>query len=149
MSIPVSNPYRDSSARTNSSKLALPDRSPRPLTQVWGTSTPSSTAARLFATASPKSLCPWNDSCVGTSRSFSRPKNHRIPGGVITPTVSQTTARWAPASVQALYRSTTKSRSARNVSSRSEEHTSELQSHHDLVCRLLLEKKKILILNTS
>src|SRR5437773_5631534 len=27
-------------------------------------------------------------------------------------------------------------------SDRSEEHTSELQSHHDLVCRLLLEKKK-------
>src|SRR5437667_4657378 len=25
---------------------------------------------------------------------------------------------------------------------RSEEHTSELQSHHDLVCRLLLEKNK-------
>src|SRR5574343_986179 len=25
---------------------------------------------------------------------------------------------------------------------RSEEHTSELQSHHDIVCRLLLEKKK-------
>src|SRR5947207_9843485 len=28
------------------------------------------------------------------------------------------------------------------VSVRSEEHTSELQSHSDLVCRLLLEKKK-------
>src|SRR5260221_6168701 len=28
------------------------------------------------------------------------------------------------------------------VSGRSEEHTSELQSHSDLVCRLLLEKKK-------
>src|SRR5438034_2048377 len=27
---------------------------------------------------------------------------------------------------------------------RSEEHTSELQSHSDLVCRLLLEKKKVL-----
>src|SRR5471032_847180 len=26
---------------------------------------------------------------------------------------------------------------------RSEEHTSELQSHHDIVCRLLLEEKKI------
>src|SRR5437773_7404018 len=26
---------------------------------------------------------------------------------------------------------------------RSEEHTSELQSHHDLVCRLLLEKKNV------
>src|SRR2546428_5629086 len=29
-----------------------------------------------------------------------------------------------------------------NISSRSEEHTSELQSRSDLVCRLLLEKKK-------
>src|SRR5260221_10280871 len=29
---------------------------------------------------------------------------------------------------------------------RSEEHTSELQSHSDLVCRLLLEKKKIYVL---
>src|SRR5438034_2606196 len=28
---------------------------------------------------------------------------------------------------------------------RSEEHTSELQSHSDLVCRLLLEKKKTLL----
>src|SRR5437588_7686137 len=28
------------------------------------------------------------------------------------------------------------------VTGRSEEHTSELQSHSDLVCRLLLEKKK-------
>src|SRR5206468_1577417 len=31
---------------------------------------------------------------------------------------------------------------ARNVAPRSEEHTSELQSRSDLVCRLLLEKKK-------
>src|SRR5437773_8325649 len=31
---------------------------------------------------------------------------------------------------------------ANDVDWRSEEHTSELQSHHDLVCRLLLEKKK-------
>src|SRR5437667_7664863 len=31
---------------------------------------------------------------------------------------------------------------SRTRSLRSEEHTSELQSHHDLVCRLLLEKKK-------
>src|SRR5438034_6371229 len=30
---------------------------------------------------------------------------------------------------------------------RSEEHTSELQSHSDLVCRLLLEKKKTLIIH--
>src|SRR5947207_7914092 len=32
---------------------------------------------------------------------------------------------------------------------RSEEHTSELQSHSDLVCRLLLEKKKIQINKSS
>src|SRR5471032_3638274 len=31
---------------------------------------------------------------------------------------------------------------AADARGRSEEHTSELQSHHDLVCRLLLEKKK-------
>src|SRR5438034_6042756 len=30
----------------------------------------------------------------------------------------------------------------RRICKRSEEHTSELQSHSDLVCRLLLEKKK-------
>src|SRR5438132_9953395 len=48
-------------------------------------------------------------------------------------------------------RSTNRSKSSRVPSSgwtavwplsRSEEHTSELQSHSDLVCRLLLEKKK-------
>src|SRR5215204_3467189 len=32
---------------------------------------------------------------------------------------------------------------------RSEEHTSELQSHSDLVCRLLLEKKKAKVLSVS
>src|SRR5438034_5671881 len=31
---------------------------------------------------------------------------------------------------------------SRGMERRSEEHTSELQSHSDLVCRLLLEKKK-------
>src|SRR5438034_3226301 len=33
-------------------------------------------------------------------------------------------------------------RASRTGAARSEEHTSELQSHSDLVCRLLLEKKK-------
>src|SRR5215204_7069839 len=32
---------------------------------------------------------------------------------------------------------------------RSEEHTSELQSHSDIVCRLLLEKKKKIINSTT
>jgi len=34
------------------------------------------------------------------------------------------------------------SMAAEHAEIRSEEHTSELQSHHDLVCRLLLEKNK-------
>src|SRR3989442_13253464 len=117
MSIPVSYPYNASGDRTSSSKLACRERSPRPFTHVWGTATPASAAARLFATASPKSLCPWNDNSVGFSRRFSCSKNQVMPGGVITPTVSHTTARWDPAAVHASYRSTTKSRSARNVSS--------------------------------
>src|SRR5438132_6406895 len=36
-------------------------------------------------------------------------------------------------------------KSALEIDPRSEEHTSELQSHSDLVCRLLLEKKKKII----
>src|SRR5438132_6037681 len=39
-------------------------------------------------------------------------------------------------------RSTRSARAPRCRGPRSEEHTSELQSHSDLVCRLLLEKKK-------
>src|SRR5437667_9338563 len=35
-----------------------------------------------------------------------------------------------------------RARGGKVATDRSEEHTSELQSHHDLVCRLLLEKKK-------
>src|SRR5260370_30794653 len=40
------------------------------------------------------------------------------------------------------YFATMRLASAATMSSRSEEHTSELQSHLNLVCRLLLEKKK-------
>src|SRR5437667_3597272 len=36
----------------------------------------------------------------------------------------------------------TKNKAIKVLDLRSEEHTSELQSHHDLVCRLLIEKKK-------
>src|SRR2546428_4644574 len=40
------------------------------------------------------------------------------------------------------FRSSPPGRAARASRARSEEHTSELQSRSDLVCRLLLEKKK-------
>src|SRR5579875_2779728 len=47
--------------------------------------------------------------------------------------------------VQTCYRPNSRASSRRRIrrtTTRSEEHTSELQSHSDLVCRLLLEKKK-------
>src|SRR2546430_6585524 len=40
-------------------------------------------------------------------------------------------------------------RRAKGVPARSEEHTSELQSQSNLVCRLLLEKKKKIIFHVS
>src|SRR5438132_4839844 len=43
----------------------------------------------------------------------------------------------------------TAQRSLSTIRQRSEEHTSELQSHSDLVCRLLLEKKKKKKFNSS
>src|SRR5437667_3911435 len=53
--------------------------------------------------------------------------------------------RAVPVCLTRLGRRSTPISSARMNSWRSEEHTSELQSHHDLVCRLLLEKKNIKI----
>src|SRR5260370_23056691 len=40
-------------------------------------------------------------------------------------------------------------RACRQLPGRSEEHTSELQSHLNLVCRLLLEKKKKIIIKSQ
>src|SRR5699024_11298132 len=76
----------------------------------------------------------------------------RLPGGSITHGIS---AAWpiltSPASVSSVSLSAgTSCGKARRIASshrstrwtRSEEHTSELQSRFDLVCRLLLDKKK-------
>src|SRR5438132_1719703 len=53
---------------------------------------------------------------------------------------SETFSRWKGAGL--CWHGAMKFRSGFRISRRSEEHTSELQSHSDLVCRLLLEKKK-------
>src|SRR5260221_3855350 len=54
-----------------------------------------------------------------------------------------TSHRWRRADIGGSFRSaSSRLRSQRSWSIRSEEHTSELQSHSDIVCRLLLEKKK-------
>src|SRR5438034_8503296 len=60
-------------------------------------------------------------------------------------TDASTTGAPVPRTKQGTWSSITTGRSAdaarRDASKRSEEHTSELQSHSELVCRLLLEKK--------
>src|SRR6266540_4435870 len=88
--------------------------------------------------------------CGGVGRS----KAAFIPGqcGWLTPALAQaaTARRACSASRRRLrihsaaspLRTALSPSRAEPATPRSEEHTSELQSHHDLVCRLLLEKKK-------
>src|SRR5260221_7925658 len=76
---------------------------------------------------------------VGAPSTFTR----NVPSG--PPACGQpATVTGAPVSGTALSPTLTSaaSFSAVTLTTRSEEHTSELQSHSDLVCRLLLEKKK-------
>src|SRR5574343_1457436 len=62
----------------------------------------------------------------------------RPPRSTLFPYTTLFRSDWEPLDQLALFREMEIFLSAL----RSEEHTSELQSHHDLVCRLLLEKKK-------
>src|SRR5260370_22806130 len=68
----------------------------------------------------------------------------RPPRSTLFPYTTLFRSRWAinsDAATISLPRIPTNS-CCTNIPSRSEEHTSELQSHLNLVCRLLLEKKK-------
>src|SRR5207302_6988388 len=63
--------------------------------------------------------------------------------------LSRASTSWSPGASPGLWRrmrsmarETVRVASSRQKSRRSEEHTSELQSRENLVCRLLLEKKK-------
>src|SRR5436190_10359631 len=64
--------------------------------------------------------------------------------GVHAPEVARALAPVALLDLDAAHRQrrARRAHSAEALTVRSEEHTSELQSHSDLVCRLLLEKKK-------
>src|SRR5207249_7809354 len=77
-----------------------------------------------------------------TSALNSRPSTRPTP---TTQTASASAAVRAAASAQSSARAAAPARWADrciDLNKRSEEHTSELQSRFDLVCRLLLEKKK-------
>src|SRR5438132_5449112 len=90
-------------------------------------------------------------SCGATSRAAASPAGSRSPGDPSTLAVDSGFSRRPPRRTAASW--PTRSRQTTQTTgwgpgapasglSRSEEHTSELQSHSDLVCRLLLEKKK-------
>src|SRR5947207_12721045 len=64
----------------------------------------------------------------------------RCPGKTATWIMKPTVRDLEP--LQSTLATPSRPRRMRNTFHRSEEHTSELQSHSDLVCRLLLEKKK-------
>src|SRR3712207_7027894 len=81
------------------------------------------------------------------------PRSTLFPYTTLFRSSASRTPRRAPSSPEAPCRAgqTTSGRVSRNAgrsdaSARSEEHTSELQSRQYLVCRLLLEKKKRLLL---
>src|SRR5215211_8499894 len=103
----------------------------RPSTSAFRCSTPKRCCSSITATARRGSSIPsWMSACVPTSTSAS-------------PSCFTEPVRSATRTPSCAHKdSTVRKCCSASVSVRSEEHTSELQSHSDLVCRLLLEKKK-------
>src|SRR5438874_13375418 len=86
----------------------------------------------------------FND--TATTEIYTLSLHDALPISPAGPSFSPNTSRW-PSSTPAIFccRSCsvcTVRMASRSCATRSEEHTSELQSRRDLVCRLLLEKKK-------
>src|SRR5438034_4003887 len=77
----------------------------------------------------------WPRANVRALHNRSKPRYLRAPNGSPSHCVESRRRPWS-------YRGTLDHGRRRDSTQRSEEHTSELQSHSDLVCRLLLEKKK-------
>src|SRR5438132_8982928 len=73
------------------------------------------------------------------SNAYTAAGDRNFPAQLILPQIGPTDALWFP--ISTLPMEALKTTDPTRV--RSEEHTSELQSHSDLVCRLLLEKKKV------
>src|SRR5437773_6941355 len=94
-----------------------------------------------FATHDKPSITSARPATVGLSK--------RLRSATLTPNASRmretarmATSDCAPSSKKSSWTPTCCTFRSWLQIARSEEHTSELQSHHDLVCRLLLEKKK-------
>src|SRR5437588_7127431 len=70
-----------------------------------------------------------------------RSSSHELPAAMPRPPRGRCAPGRRPQVRPTQHGRTDRMRSAAPARARSEEHTSELQSHSDLVCRLLLEKK--------
>ncbi len=78
-------------------RLALPVRSPYPLTQPWTWIAPARTAARVLATAQPESSWQWIPA-TAPKRPTTSPTTRSMWSGSIPPRVSQSPTVSAPAS---------------------------------------------------
>src|SRR5947209_12046946 len=86
----------------------------------------------FFFTATPPTeiyTLSLHDALPISSASVSRPSASVLPISIVVPFIARSTSPGRMAEPEGMF-------------SRSEEHTSELQSRQYLVCRLLLEKKK-------
>src|SRR3989440_4569454 len=81
----------------------------------------------------------FND--TATTEIYTLPLHDALP--IFNCSVSRPPSRRSPASSRVRHWWSRAGSSAASTWRRSEEHTSELQSRSDLVCRLLLEKKKM------
>src|SRR5437773_10741783 len=95
---------------------------------------------------SPRPVSPWHSQHLAlTYSSLPRARSSGVAGGGGGSTTGGSGFSSFHRGERVLMYVMTANRSLSGIScikTRSEEHTSELQSHHDLVCRLLLEKKK-------
>src|SRR5437773_9069694 len=92
----------------------------------------SSASGAAFSASASRARLAWRFVSTGNEvpRTFSKSRTGRLRASFSSFTISAVISYAGPTSREP------------NRNSRSEEHTSELQSHHDLVCRLLLEKKQ-------
>src|SRR5438034_4557745 len=80
-------------------------------------------------------------SATATTEIYTLSLHDALPISRSTPTFATRRPPAASVASSSSRRRASCSATSRGCSTRSEEHTSELQSHSDLVCRLLLEKK--------
>src|SRR2546428_6047107 len=113
----------------------------REISCCWLPPAPASTNFEITSTGA-KSSKNWCSGCPGRKLSDPARNPHLLRNFPVTVS-SSVVVRHSPGAIYALHFRHDIGRCATSqATDRSEEHTSELQSRSDLVCRLLLEKKK-------